>query len=150
MAKYEKLKIVCDASCRIPKANVPGRIGKGKSAAGVIFLDDKDIIIEATGSYLGEMTPPQAEYNALIKALDGASQFCRKNLEIWLDSELVVKHLTGEYALKSENIKPLYDQVKALEKRFVGKVEYYHHPRTAKLAKEADKLANQELNKKLL
>ena len=149
MVKYNKLKIVCDAACRVPNANIPGRSNRGKSACGIIFLDENDNIVKELGFYLGEMTVPQAEYNGLIKALNAATEFSRKDIEVWMDSEIVIKHLNGVYALKSENIKPLFDQVKALEKRFVGNIQYFHHPRIAKFAKHADKLANSELDKKL-
>jgi len=149
MGKPKKLKIVCDAACRIANANIPGRSGKGKSACGILFLDENDNPVDSKSYYLGEMTPPQAEYNALIKALDDASQYCRNDLEIWLDSELVVRQLNGQYAIRSENMKPLYDKVRILEKRYIGEIKYYHHSRNAKLAKQADKLANDEIDRKM-
>ena len=96
------------------------------------------------GRYLGEMTVPEAEYNGLIFALDHASEMCRWNIEVWLDSELVVKHLTGEYRLKAENLKPLFDKVKSLEKRFKS-VAYYHHSRDNVIAQEADRVAHVHL-----
>ncbi len=149
MAKYKKLKIICDATCRIPNAHLPGRVSKGKSACGILFFDENDNLIQELSFYLGELTPPQAEYNGLIKALDSASGLCREDIEVWLDSEFVVKQLSGDYGIKSGNMKPLYDQVKTLERRFIKGVNYYHHPRITKLAKQADRLANMEINKKL-
>lgn len=148
MAKLKKLKIVCDAACRIPNANIQGRSSNGKSACGIIFIDENDNIIQELSFYLGEMTVSQAEYNGLIKALDSAGEHCRKDIEIWMDSEFIVKQLNGDYAVSSENVKPLYDKVKTLEKRFTGKVDYFHHPRTTKFAKYVDKLANNELDKR--
>ncbi len=149
MVKLKKLKIVCDAACKIPNANTKGRINKGKAACGIIFLDENDNVISKKSFYLGELTPPQAEYRGLINALDTAAEFCRNDLEVWMDSEFIIRQMNGDYAIKSRNIKPLFDQVKSLEKRFLGSVLYFHHSRTAKLAKHADKLANDELNKKL-
>jgi len=149
MARYQKLKIVCDATCHIAEAHLSGRAKKGKSACGILFLDEYGNIVEELSFYLGELTPPQAEYSGLIKALDEAAAFCRGKIEVWLDSEFVVRQLNGDYGIKSENMKPLYDQVKILEKRFLGGVFYFHHPRTATYAKQAHKLANKELNEKL-
>jgi len=144
MAKYKKLKIVCDACCHKPNSHL-GNIGKGKSAGGILFISD-NVDIERFGVYLGEMTPPQAEYSTMIKALDKAAGICRDEIEVWMDSELVIKQMNGDYGIKSENMKPLYDEVKKLEKRF-SNVKYYHHKRDAKLAKEADKLAEIEYKK---
>ena len=64
-----------------------------------------------------------------------------------MDSELVVRQLNGDYGIKSDNMKPLYDQVKNLERRFLKGVRYFHHPRTTKLAKRADQLAELEYRK---
>ena len=149
MVRVKKLKIVCDSACRIPDAHIKGRMNKGKSACGILFFDENETLVSQKGFYLGEMTTPQAEYNGLIKALDTASQFCRNDLEIWMDSEFIIRQMNGDYRIKSENMKPLFDQVKSLERRFLGKVSYFHHPRTTKLAKQADKLANDELDNKI-
>ena len=149
MARYQKLKIICDSTCRIPDAHLPGRSKKGKAACGILFLDENEDVVKQMSFYPGELTPPQAEYRGVIKALDAAAGFCRGEIEIWLDSEFVVKQLNGDYGIKSENMKPLYDEVKTLERRFLSGVVYYHHPRIAKLAKQADRLANMEINKRL-
>lgn len=148
MTKTKKLKIICDSACRIPDAHIKGRMNKGKSACGIVFLDEDDNIVHQKSFYLGEMTTPQAEYTGLIKALDSASQFCRNELEVWMDSEFIIRQMNGDYAIKSENMKPLFDKVKSLERRF-SIISYFHHPRTTKLAKQADKLANDELDKRI-
>jgi ribonuclease HI len=57
-----------------------------------------------------------------------------------MDSELVVKQLKGEYAVKSENMKPLHHEVRNLEARF-ARIVYFHHRRSEPLAKRADQLA---------
>lgn len=145
MARYRKIKIVCDACCHKPNAHL-GNVGRGKSAGGILFFDEMDKLVSESGIYLGELTPPQAEYTILIKALDKASGICRGELEVWLDSEFVVKQLNGDYGIKSENMKPLYDDVKKLEGRFKV-VNYYHHGRNTALAKKADSLAEREYKK---
>ena len=94
------------------------------------------------------MTVNEAEYNGLINALDKASSYCRDNLVVWLDSELVVRHLTGKYKLNAPNLKLLFDKVKSLEKRFKS-VEYFHHNRENEIAVLADKVANETLDKNL-
>lgn len=145
MAKYKKIKIACDACCHKPNAHL-GLVGKGESAGGIIFMDENDVVISEFGVYLGDMTPPQAEYSTLIKALDKAAGYCRGEVEVWMDSELVVKQMNGDYGIKSENMKPLFHEVKKLEERF-EKVCYFHHGRDTALGKKADKLAEIEYKK---
>ena len=146
MAKYKKLKIVCDACCHVPNAHITGRTGKGKAAGGILFIDDSGSANSEFGVYFGELTVPQAEYSALIRALDVASSVCRGEIEVWLDSEFVVRQLNGEYGIKSENMKPLYHEVKKLEDRFQS-VKYFHHGSNTALAKRADQLAEREYKK---
>lgn len=146
MPKFKKIKIITDACCKIPNANIKGRLNKGKATCAVILLDEDDNIIDQKSKYLGELTVPQAEYNGLIFGLDCASGQCRGQIEVWSDSEFVVRQLIGDYGIKSENMKPLFDEVKNLERRF-EKVFYFHHRRETKWAQAADKLANQEYAK---
>ena len=145
MAKYNFVKIACDACCHKPNAHL-GNVGKGKSAGGAVLLDNANNIISEHGFYFGEMTPPQAEYNALIKTLDKVAGICRDNVEVWMDSEFVIKQMNGEYGIKSDNMKPLFDEVKRLEKRFAS-IKYFHHGRETILAKRADQLAEREYKK---
>ncbi len=142
-----KIKIVTDACCKVPNAHIPGRRNKGHSACAVLLVGENDEIISSYSKYLGEVTISQAEYQGLIFALDKAAEICRGEAEVWMDSEFVVRQLNGDYGIKSENMKPLYHQVKTLEQRFLKGVKYFHHPRTARLAKKADQLANAEYRK---
>jgi ribonuclease HI len=142
MPKYKKIKIACDACCHKPNAHL-GNVGKGKSAGGAVFVDDSGNMVSEHGTYLGEMTPPQAEYSTLIYAMDKAAEICRGDIEVWMDSEFVIRQMNGDYGIRSANMKPLYDHVKQLEGRFTS-VKYFHHSRTTTLAKKADQLAEQE------
>ncbi len=143
-----KVRIVTDACCKIPNAHLPSGpvLRKGHSACGVLIVSESDQIIHQYAKYLGEMTISQAEYEGLIFGLDKAAEVCRKEVEVWMDSEFVVRQMNGDYGIKSPNMKTLFDNVKTLEKRF-SSVRYFHHPRTTPLARQADELANQELNK---
>ncbi len=147
MSKLEKMKIVSDAACSIPNAHIKGRESKGESACGIIFLDEKNSTIKEYPIYLGVMTNQQAEYNGLIKALELAPKFCSTDIEVWMDSEFVIKQMNGEYAVKSPSIKPLHEKVKELAKRF-GKIRYFHHSENSPLGQRADRLAKNVLNTK--
>ena len=80
-----------------------GRSGTAKAFGAIIFLDDAGKRLP-----LGALTVSQVEYRTLIHALEKASAMCDGEIEVWMDSELVVKQLNGEYAVKSENLKPLF------------------------------------------
>lgn len=141
-----KLKVVIDACCHIPNAHIKGRVGKGFSACGALFIDENGEVISEQTKYLGEMTVPGAEFSGLIFALDKATEFTRENLEIWMDSELIVRWMNGTYRMRKNHIKSLYDEAKKMEGRY-KKVEYFHHPSSTPLAQQADKVANKEYQK---
>jgi ribonuclease HI len=136
-----EVRVITDACCHIPEAHKSGRVGRGYCACGVLILDGEDKEIARIGDYLGEMTVPESEYNAIIVGLERASKYCRDVIEVWSDSQLVIKHLNKEWRLGAENLKPLYDRIKQLENRY-KEVKYFHHPREVPLAKEADKIAD--------
>jgi ribonuclease HI len=134
-------RIIVDATCKIPDAHKKGRAGIGKAACGVLIIDKNGQEYEYS-LYLGEKTVPQAEFEGLVFALDKASEIIRRNqyVEVWMDSELVVKWMNKDYRLKKEHIKPLFDKANDLAQRFEG-IKYFHHSREARLAKRADGLA---------
>ncbi|MDP3093142.1 MAG: ribonuclease HI family protein [bacterium] len=136
-----KAKIIVDARVYIPDAHIKGRLTKGKSSCGVLVIDERGEEFEFK-KYLGEMTVPEAEFRGLIFALDQAVSAVRYEVEVWMDSELVINWMKGEYRLKKEHIKPLFDEAKKYEQRF-KKVDYFHHPNTSTLAKKAHKLAEE-------
>jgi ribonuclease HI len=120
---------------------------RGKSACGFAIIDPADIVIEKRSKYLGELTVPQAEYEGLIFALDSAVEFCRGEVEVWMDNEVIVKQMNGDYCIRSQHIKSLFDEVKKLESRFLKPVRYFHHSRGSFWARYADKLANEEYSR---
>ena len=110
------------------------------------MVGGQDEIVEQRAKYLGELTIDQAEYRAVIFALDRAAAFCRREIEVWMDSEVVVGQLNGLFCLRSDRIKPLFDEIKELESRFY-KVTYFHHSRGSFWARAADKIANEEYSR---
>lgn len=136
-----KAKIIADAHCVVPNAHIAGRAGKGKAACGVLVIDEQGNECEFK-KYLGEMTVPEAEFRALIFALDEAVGVVRYDIEVRMDSELVIKWMKGEYRMKKPHIRPLFDEAKKLAQRFKS-VEYFHHNRDSQLGKRANRLAHQ-------
>lgn len=137
-----KTKIIVDARVQIPRAHISGRTGRGKATCGVLIINEYGQEHEFS-KYLGEMTVPEAEFRGLIFALDEAAAICRYDVEVWMDSELVIKWMTGDYRMRKEHIRPLFDEARKNSQRFRS-VEYFHHTRDTDLAKRADTLAEQE------
>jgi len=82
----------------------------GNAAFGCVLFDD-DVLLAINGGYLGKQTNNQAEYEALIAGMKLSKKNDVDMLVCYLDSELVVKQLKGEYKVKNGNIKPLFKKV---------------------------------------
>lgn len=119
----------------------------GPAAIGVVISDEEGKIIKEFGRYLGVATNNQAEYKALIAALEEMKNmdFGDVSIECLLDSELVVRQLNGQYKVKNEGIAPLFLQVRNLQNSFKS-IIFKHIPREKN--KRADFLVNESLNQK--
>lgn len=121
----------------------------GPAACGAVIKNEKEEIISEISKYIGVATNNQAEYKALILALEEAQNIfkkkksSKKHIECYLDSELVVKQLKREYKMKNEGLKPLFMEAGNLISNF-DSVEFIHIPREQN--KLADKLVNKELD----
>jgi ribonuclease HI len=113
--------------------------------AYVISRDGKPVIEKA--ECLGQMTNNQAEYTALVRALEHALELGpRHRVIVHSDSELMVKQMSGEYRVKNEELRGLYEQASALRQRFDGLVTIRHVRREQN--KRADQLCNEALDGK--
>lgn len=115
----------------------------GPAAVGVVLKNSTGRIVREVGLYLGETTNNQAEYKALILGLRTAIEEGVTKMDCYLDSELVVKQLMGEYKVKNVGLKPLKTEASALEKSF-EEISYHHVTRDKN--KKADQLVNQVLD----
>ena len=112
----------------------------GKAGAGyVLYKNGK--IIKKGNKYLGIKTNNEAEYNALILALKNIDNNT-SNINIFSDSELMVKQLKGLYKVKNEKLKPLYNEVNNLLKNKNYKIFHVRRDKN----KLADKLANEAID----
>src|SRR6185437_7851163 len=99
------------------------------------------------GDCLGQMTNNQAEYTALVRALEHALELATHHrLLVHSDSELMVKQMNGEYRVKNEELRGLYEQACRLRDRFAGSVTIRHVRRAQN--KRADELCNEALDGK--
>lgn len=131
--------INCDGACRP---------NPGFGAIGIVIRgEDNKTILKKHKEYIGETTNSQAEYRAVIKALKLAKNFTHKSVNIFTDSEFLVKQMNGEYRVKDEKIKVLYKEVIKLKKLYQD-VKYNHVKRGK--SDEADRLANAILDEVLM
>ena len=63
----------------------------GPAAAGVVIEDSVGAVLFSVGVYLGEMPNNQAEYRALIFGLRAVAEFQPVAVDVYMDSELVVR-----------------------------------------------------------
>ncbi len=96
--------------------------------------------------YIGETTNNQAEYQALLLALERAKELGAKEVECRLDSELVVKQMRGEYKVKDPELGKLFIRIHNLITDF-RKITYTHIRR--EFNKDADRLVNEALDEHL-
>ncbi len=99
----------------------PGPAGYGS----VVFTADRGVVLAESKQAIGRATNNVAEYRGLIAGLDAAIRLGASPLVVYMDSELVVRQMTGEYRVKHEGLKPLHaeaaqraDQLKPV--RFVA------------------------------
>ncbi len=115
----------------------------GPAAIGATIKDERGRLIARISRRIGTTTNNQAEYRAIIAALEQAIRLGAKQVEVNSDSELAVKQINGKYRVKKAALKPLYQQVKQLQD-LLESFTITHIPRRQNT--EADKLANKALD----
>ncbi len=116
----------------------------GPAGIGAVLYDENKNIIAEISEYIGKTTNNQAEYRAILKAMEKAKDLGAKELDCYLDSELVVKQLNREYKVKNKDLAPLFVKIYNLSQSF-DKVKFTHIRR--EFNKEADKLVNIAIDK---
>ncbi|MFC1932466.1 ribonuclease HI family protein [Chloroflexota bacterium] len=111
----------------------------GPAAIGATIKNEQGKIIATISQSIGKTTNNQAEYRAVIAALEYAIRLGANRVDMRSDSELVVRQLNGQYRVKKVHLKTLYQQVKQLLSQLEG-YTINHIPREQNT--EADRLAN--------
>jgi len=127
------------------RANIDGgsRGNPGPAAYGVIIRDARGEIVAKLKKYIGRMTNNVAEYYGLIAAMDYAQSHAIRALRIESDSELLVKQMRGQYKVKSEDLRPLFERAQKMSKTFDSfRIEHVYREQN----READTLANEALD----
>ena len=118
----------------------------GPAACAFVVIKDKNIL-HKEAYFLGKTTNNVAEYKGVLFALgwlkENKNLIEEKTVQFFLDSELVVKQLTGVYKVKNNILKNLFILIKQNEKSLNRQIFYKH------IYREKNKLADSLLNNKL-
>jgi ribonuclease HI len=133
VAKVNKVKLFADGG---------SRGNPGPSASGFVILDMEDKILVDKGVYLGITTNNQAEYTALKLALEECIKMNVHEVQVYMDSMLVVNQMRGIFKIKNRELWPVHDSIKRLADQFKD-ISFQHVPR------EFNKLADAAVNRAL-
>lgn len=120
----------------------------GQAAIGIILVKD-DQIIKEYGEYIGISTNNQAEYKAIIKALELCKALKEKKIICYSDSILLINQLNGLYKIKNKDLFKLILKIKKLEINF-QEVRYNFVPRENPYIKKAHLLLHKYLDEHLI
>lgn len=113
----------------------------GPAAYGFVLADGGGREIEARGEYIGTATNNVAEYRALIAGLEAAVRHGAAPLAVVMDSELVIRQMTGQYKVKNAGLKPLHLEARTVAAKLAkvtwSSVAREHNQRADELVNEA-------------
>ncbi len=122
----------------------------GPAGAGAMIRDELGKSVASVSQFLGTRTNNFAEYEAVILAfatlakLVGKEKIGETNVEVKMDSELVVKQMKGVYKVKHPDMKTQHARLKELAAPF-GLISFAHVPREQN--SDADALANEAMDR---
>jgi ribonuclease HI len=116
----------------------------GPAAYAVVLTRPGQTVIEEADT-IGTTTNNIAEYTALVEGLRLAAEFGVTHLQIYSDSELMVKQMNGQYKVKHFDLRPLYEEAQRRKEQFTS-VTITHVRREQN--KRADAIGNEALDGK--
>jgi ribonuclease HI len=110
----------------------------------VVVLDEHGVRAEGHAGVIGTATNNVAEYRALLEALALAADRGADDVEIFADSELVVRQMLGAYRVKNPHLKPMFEEAR----RRAARLRAFRivHVRRGE-NREADRLVNLALDR---
>jgi ribonuclease HI len=154
-AAGSKAEAPTPASAEEPRGPVPrlrvysdgaARGNPGPSGAGAVLIEPGGQVVARLGKYLGNQTNNYAEYMGLLLGLKHAKALGAKEIEVFADSELLIRQLGGRYQVKSPSLRPLYEEAVKLLNDF-SRVKLVHVPREMNAA--ADEMSNRAIDERL-
>jgi ribonuclease HI len=120
----------------------------GPAAVAFVILSSEGKVLTKNSRFIGVHTNNQAEYEALIAALEAAIELHAEEVTCHLDSELVTKQVNGEYRVKNPELRKLWNKVRELNRHF-KKVSFISVRRSNVYIQEADALVNEALDQEV-
>jgi ribonuclease HI len=114
----------------------------GPAAFGYVLEAEDGHVLAAHGEAIGRATNNVAEYRGLLAGLAKAAELGVTELDVISDSELLVKQMQGEYRVKNEALRTLWEEASELERRF-DRVRY------SAVRREHNELADRLVNEAL-
>ena len=115
----------------------------GPAAYGYVLEAEDGHVLAAHGEAIGHATNNVAEYSGLVAGMAKAAELGVRELEVVSDSELLVKQMRGEYKVKNDALRLLWEEANDLERRF-ARVRYTAVRRAHN--ELADRLVNEALD----
>ncbi|MHB8877014.1 MAG: ribonuclease HI family protein [Myxococcaceae bacterium] len=136
-AGMQRVRVYSDGAAR----GNPGHAG-----AGAVLVEPSGQVVDRLGKYLGVQTNNFAEYMGLLLGLRRARDLNVREVEVFADSELMIRQLGGRYQVKSTSLRPLYEEALQLLNGF-SRVKLVHVPREMNSA--ADEMSNRAIDERL-
>jgi ribonuclease HI len=124
-------------------ADGASRGNPGPASFGAVVLDVDGHELQALGGQIGRNTNNVAEYQGAIAAVEAALELGATELDLHMDSQLIVRQVEGRYRVRNAMLKPLFDKLVALLDQLDG-FKIRHVPREQNT--RADALANAALD----
>ncbi|AGC47592.1 ribonuclease H [Myxococcus stipitatus DSM 14675] len=118
----------------------------GPAGAGAVVTDAEGQVLARLGRFLGTQTNNTAEYQGLLLGLRHAKSLGAREVDVYADSELLIRQLGGQYQVKSATLKPLFDEARKLLAAF-ARVRLHHIPRAKN--GEADAMSNRAIDERM-
>jgi len=118
----------------------------GPAGAGAVLTDSAGEVIARLGRYLGRQTNNVAEYEGLLLGLKHARDLGYREVEVRADSQLLIRQLKGEYAVRHAGLKPLHAEALRLLRRF-DRFDLQHVPREENAL--ADEMSNRAIDEEM-
>ena len=128
-------------------ADGASRHNPGPSGAGAALVDPAGNVVAELMRFLGDTTNNVAEYTALIIGLEEARRRGLIELDVRMDSKLVVEQMRGKWKIKHPNMIPLAARALRLLSEFPGGVDIRHIPREENGV--ADLLSNRAIDERV-
>ena len=118
----------------------------GPAGAGAVLTDAAGNVIARLGRYLGKQTNNVAEYEGLLLGLKHARELGYREVEVRADSQLLIRQLKGEYAVRHAGLKPLHAEALRLLRSF-DRYDLQHVPREENAL--ADEMSNRAIDEEM-